>query len=228
MREKKERPADAGRLYLPWLSLADMERMVGDQVPPEYMDQVVEQIRKSRPLSHEIGHMLLIDYAAARAEKAPQEGRKNFGNYGSAHLPDWADEAFAVMCEHDASIKSRISQAKTGTPIALQTLFSMEHPHLKEAEGEKAAGSSGASVKIVGSDTVNEEHREHMRAVANFYAQVAALTAFIKERAGADAFKVIIDGLADGKEMKDILPTLPKLPSTIDQLDADWNVWMKK
>lgn len=233
LRDKKSK-GDA-KIYLPWISEAQARKMVEGQVPEEYMDQVIEQMKKSRPLTHEVGHMLLVHFVDSQVktfDEAKRKAMKKYGDYGSPYLQDWADEAIAIVCETESLAKDRMEQAKAASSLfPLKELFTMTHPGMSDediAQRKEDAKSSEGGAKVIVKTSADPKAAEDRRKTAEFYAEISSLCAFMREKAGDKCIKAIIDGLVQQKSMDEILPTIEGLPKTVDQLEKDWKQWLKK
>jgi hypothetical protein len=229
---------DGAKLYLPWISEAQARKMIEGQVPESYIDQVLDQMKNGRPLSHEIGHILLANYVDSQVKALDETKRKalkNYGFYGSPYLKDWADEAGAILCEQESLSKERLSQAKSADDlVSLKELFTMTHPGMsdedivKAKDAVKEAQKSGSGAQVIVKTSADSEMMENSRKTNNFYIQISSLCAFMREKAGDKCVKAIIDGLVQEKSMDEILPTIEGLPKTVDQLEKDWKQWLKK
>lgn len=233
LRDKKSK-GDA-KIYLPWISEAQARKMVEGQVPEEYMDQVIEQIKKGRPLSHEVGHMLLVHFVDSQVktfDEAKRKAMKKYGDYGSPYLQDWADEAIAIVCEQESLSKDRMEQAKSATSLVpLKELFVMTHPGMSDediAQRKENAKASEGGAQVIVKTSADPKAMEDSRKTGEFYAEISSLCAFMREKAGDKCIRAIIEGLVQQKSMDEILPTIEGLPKTVDQLEKDWKQWLKK
>jgi len=161
-------------------------------------------------LRHEVAHLLLLE-----AEVKEDARAKN--PYGTA-LPDWMDEAAAVLAEEslvaerEATLRSAVQKERL---IPLKEFFTMHHPGHDEASGKVKDPSAKNLV---------------------FYAQCRGFPKFIEETYGLVVMHQMVKAAQKGDDMNTVLDWMIKnrkklknpdggLPDTIDALDADWRAW---
>jgi hypothetical protein len=158
-------------------------------------------------------------------------------SYGAPSLPDWLDEATAVLCESEQSKAQRLagmrSQHSREQLIPLAELLTMEHPVAK-ALGAFIAAQRKAAMDSAGTRSSNEMM---MRVTpppgmldgarsGQFYAQSYSLAAFLAEREGPTFLSHLAGVLGRGQTMEDVLKEPGrKLPKDVASLERAWKTW---
>jgi hypothetical protein len=147
-------------------------------------------------VAHETCHKWLINLANARGIEKP-ESTIPVPSYGHGGLPDWFDEAIAVICETGEVAASRFTNEFT--PIPLHAFLTMDHPlyaQIKQkimAATQKNSEFNVLKVKGVGDNSID------------FYVQAAWFTRFLKSTIGKDALRQILSEFATGNAIDSFL-----------------------
>lgn len=177
-------------------------RTVNQEVPTEF-----PEIMLNNPISHEAGHLFLIaytDFVSAESQRneittALFDSSAKF--YGHPLIPDWLDEAAAIACETVADQRSRIAGAKAHpdklTPLA--EFVVQPHPGL----GALKSGDNSF-----------------------YYSQSIAFATYLREKAGTECIRTIIQGAIAGQDFASVLPRAQMLPADFGELEADFRQWL--
>lgn len=150
-------------------------------------------------LTHETAHRVAVAMLyAADTTFGPDAG------YGSP-LPDWLDEALALLTEPEADQRARLSLLFTDQLILalpLRRFLYMAHPAL-------AGVPAGSPVRRV------------------FYGQSLAFALFLRERAGDAGVRALIASLRAGQTQGTALTSLPGMPPDGGALEQAWLAWLR-
>lgn len=150
-------------------------------------------------LTHETAHRVAV------ATIYPSD--TTFGpdaGYGSP-LPDWLDEALALLTEPATDQRARLSLLFADGMIyalPLRRFLYMPHPALANAP-------PGSQVRRV------------------FYGQSLAFALFVRERAGDAALGTLVRALRAGEKQGAALTTLPGMPADGGALEQAWLAWLR-
>ena len=103
----------------------------------------VKSIEESNLLDHEAGHVFFQAYVDEMIIKDGYETKNFYTNnhkiYGHRIIPDWLDEAAAIMCETADMRKARFNYFREhiSDVIPLNHLLEMEHPSMKPSDQEQ-------------------------------------------------------------------------------------------
>jgi hypothetical protein len=192
--------------HLPWF--------LGGREPPS--------LEGARALSHEACHTMFLHrirrttgWTPPAAPPGPEEVR-----YGASTVPDWMDEAAALLCEFPALQERRRAQLAERTPLPLDSLFAMEHPSLPTLR-QMLAQAQSESGAAVGRHTTTPSTDPLL-----FYAQSHSVATFVVEVADPRVMARLADALAAGGTMEQALAAEPALPSSVTDLEAAWRRWL--
>jgi hypothetical protein len=169
-------------------------------------------------IAHEAGHALLNAYVdahlAGRALPAPRRS-----TYGHSSIPDWLDEAVAQLVEGDEPSKGserrrRLNEIGSGK-LALQRLLAMDHPSIAARSG--ATDAERRSVSQV----------ETSGGADAFYAQSVELLRMLIVLEGKEFLPRLVQGLAEGRQMDEILAAARRAPRSAAELASLFGQWMK-
>jgi hypothetical protein len=140
-------------------------------------------------------------------------------SYASSVLPDWFDEAGAVMCEDEADVAQRdsILVAQWQKRLPLGNLFSMNHPSARRLTGSRSRGVSVSSRRI--------EDALLADTLMMFYSQSSSVTRFLLEQQGPAFLPRLMDHLARGVMMDSILRTAPRPFASVTEFQTAWEGW---
>lgn len=167
-------------------------------------------------MRHEVAHLLLLE---AETGLAPElRARMLAKNQYGTVLPDWMDEAAAVLAEgalaadREATLQAAVQGEKL---IPLTELFTMHHP---------------------GHDAVTGAVKDPTAKNFIFYAQCWGFPQFIEETYGLPVMHQMLKSAQKGEPVKSVLEWMAKnkkklknpevrVPDTLDAFDADWRAW---
>jgi hypothetical protein len=147
--------------------------------------------------------------------------KRTLDTYSSPFLPDWFDEAGAMICEDESSHREReealIRDWEKRLPLSV--LFSMDHPSSASPKGRPRAGgismASGMPARGAEADTV-----------LMFYSQSYSVSRFLGERQGTAFLSRMVDDLATGVAMDSILRAAPHPYASIQSFQDAWEQWL--
>lgn len=126
------------------------------------------------------------------------------GGYGSA-LPDWADEALALLVEPAVDQQARLGLLFADGMIyalPLRRFLYMAHPALSDMP-------VGGPVRRV------------------FYGQSLAFALFVRARAGDEGLRALVGALRDGRSQGVALTGIRGLPADGGLLEQEWLAWLR-
>lgn len=139
-------------------------------------------------VSHEACHYWLISYVDTHGLKNTQH---NIGSpsYGHPMLPDWLDEAVAVMCENNESKTAR-AKLEGFTPIELSKFLSMEHPVYAQIKSmlnaQQKTDNASSSSRVFQAKGAKQEHH-------NFYSQSLYFQNYLFNKYGDKSIGYLVD-----------------------------------
>ncbi|MGE3911356.1 MAG: PDZ domain-containing protein [Chloroflexota bacterium] len=189
-------------------------------------------------LSHEAGHVFFISYVNQRMGRPTAGGAQP--SYGHPAIPDWFDEAIALLSEPSEMQSSRLAELRRqlqggATLIPLDELFQMTHPRAPQQAGNSGQAQSGASrgdeivpgVGLsVGSNADATTDDGTLTDTYAIYYETTALAQFLREREGPAFIGRIGDGLIRGESMSQILADAQHVPTDLDQLRQAVRDWV--
>ncbi len=204
----------------------------GAEASEEVIEAKLAQLEKRSDglaiVPHELGHVWLSAHFDPRplANPEPEPGHR----YGS-NLPDWLDEAAALLMETGTIAARRrqgvVETLRSGQFLPLAKLFTAEHPALgmaalAAAQAQAEAGNKvGTVIVATGADDK----------AATFYQQSISVASYLIERTGnQQIMAVIARAHRDGQSMETWLADQGQvygLASSIPELDAAWVAWAK-
>lgn len=214
---------EQGLLGLPWLSdealIAAARRVMGSMADRGSLP--------TRALSHEACHMYLIAHVSAElGYDDPNErlAALDESSYGDPRMPDWFDEAVAVLCEPDEMRADRRAAMRGGlemrTPLA--DFFALEHPsqHATPAGAprEEERQRRGPRITIT---------RGNAGGPDLFYPQALSVAEFLIDREGPEIIGWLADVFTQGDAMEAMLAEVENLPDDVEALEAEWLRWME-
>ncbi|CAN5876698.1 hypothetical protein BH23GEM5_BH23GEM5_11100 [soil metagenome] len=171
--------------------------------------------------AHEACHTFFfahVEEMLSGSQRAGGIAASGSAHYGHPAVPDWFDEAVAVLCERpDQQERRRRYMAQhLNERIPLADFFSMPHP---VAEGRAATG---------GSTTAEDRTRSMMQAPSGrlFYAQALSVVKFLAEQEGPAFVGQMARQLARGLPMSEVLKEARRVPREMAALDAAWRAWV--
>jgi hypothetical protein len=143
--------------------------------------------------------------------------------YSSPYLPDWFDEAGAVICEDEAGRGDRDAALvrEWSKRLPLSVLFAMDHPvsGSPSAGGPRSRGTSmTAWTPPPGAQTDT---------ILMFYSQSYSVIRFLGEHQGAEFLSGMIRDLARGMTMDSVLRAAPRPYASIDSFQDAWERWVR-
>ncbi|HEX8385763.1 MAG TPA: hypothetical protein VF576_06245, partial [Rubricoccaceae bacterium] len=183
-------------------------------------------------LPHEACHAFLSAYVDGRLGRSLADApRTRTRHYGHDAVPDWLDEAAAVLCEHadEQGRRTRAFAEEGAVHIPFAEFFSMDHPlsgPIRVSGGGWPGGGAppppGTALgSMTFSNTLSAEDAE--RAVL-FYSQAGSVGRFLVERYGEGALGRVAEGLAAGRPVADVLAGLGA-PADLAAFERAWAAW---
>jgi len=188
---------ERGMMALPWLTdealLAAARRALGPLATRAELPV--------RALSHEACHMYLVSYVSElvgyddpNERLAALEGP----SYGDPLMPDWFDEAAALLCEPEEMGEERRAamRREVDNRIPLAEFFQQDHPSAQQTarpRGDAAAPDRGPRITI--------ERRERS-APDLFYSQALSVAEFLVDRPGRQSSAGSRRGLRAGSQSR--------------------------
>lgn len=218
------RPRD-GRV-LPFLTRTGLSATSGSGAAPVAEPGGAER----KLLAHEACHGYVMD-VADRVSRKPSSRK----GYGHGALPDWFDESIATLCEspEGRAARRRYLRDRLDQRIPLAAFARMPHP-LSGAEVLEKLGLEDtpgqASVEVLSAERIRAALPDTDPML--FYAQALSLGEFIEERVGPGQMLMFARALATSPDLEHALRaahgTLPRLPATVDALEAEWLRWVAR
>lgn len=139
-------------------------------------------------------------------------------HYGHPAVPDWFDEAVAMLCERPDQQQRRRGYMRRHLDerIPLAEFFSMSHP---VAEGR--AATTGSEAAEGRRRSMMQTPRGHL-----FYSQALSVVEFLAEREGPAFVGQLARQLAHGRLMSEVLKEARRVPQEVAQLDVEWRAWV--
>lgn len=254
-----ERLQAAGyRSVAPWLSSANVLRQVSESlggldIGKKQMMAIVEGLRSSTPLTHELGHLWMRNvYWPGEDEMAMRRSAgTSVGAHGGAEIPrvmrygsdapDWFDELAAVMNEPDTLAVLRRGQfaglVSTGALPDLDVWLSIEHPAHHELKQSGRELQSGVVVVVRTEEQVKAQ-MEAAKAAGNaspinesdYYSIARGVIDFIDARAKLRPYDAIARHIASGGDFDQWLREHGAdfgLPGTRAEFKREFEAWAK-
>jgi hypothetical protein len=163
-------------------------------------------------LTHEVTHLMFVRYVADRyPDLAPKV--LGAGYQIGTPFPDWIDEGLAVWNEPAELLAWRKDDlreilagenAMVAAPLTLKQLLTMDHP-IADGDGNK---------------------------INVFYHQSWALVAYLLDRGGPEFFRDMLDRMAEGKSMEEILAAKDtkrgRVPATLKELETEFTTFLQQ
>ena len=142
--------------------------------------------------------------------------------YSSPFLPDWFDEAGAMICEDESSHREReaVLVQKWDKRLPLSMLLSMDHPMAASAV------ASGPPSKGISMTSLPADRSARGDTLLMFYSQAYSVSRFLGEHQGAEFLSRMIDDLARGVAMDSILRVAPHPFASIASFQDAWERWV--
>lgn len=180
-----------------------------------------------RSLAHEACHTYAVAYATEWLRQHESTAASEEEEYGHPRLPDWLDEAAATLCEAPSMQNDRLQRLRQNREnwIPLSELLTMQHPlaGIQVATGDPANTGKGAGVEMFrmgsGGDVAER--------LILFYGQTLSLGQYIRERAGADGLRRLVNALLGGASAAEALQQVDALPDSVDALETAWTEWVR-
>jgi hypothetical protein len=198
---------------------------------------------EARILPHEACHAFLSAHVDARQGRPLPGGgpRTRTTHYGHPALPDWLDEAAAVLCEHadDRARREARMAERLDARIPLAEFLTMAHP-LSGAFAVRTGPGAPAPRGVPGEASAPPAPGTYMGAMTfqnvltpdaavratTFYAQALSFTRFLSERYGSGAVGRVVEGVADGRPVGEALASIGA-PADTARLEAAWVQWVR-
>lgn len=192
-----------------------------------------------------------VDMMKATAAFMKEKGIKR--NYGHPVIPDWFDEAMAMLAENDSSQMMRRAQAKDdlNNLIPLEQLFTMTHPAEDYSSSKLMIDSfdvrkyfnnafSDSALKLQikstitnttsspgeGGECIAPTGAELLTSV--FYSQISSFMYFLVQQEGEPIVKKIADGLISKMSMQQILKKHARnVPADLKELEKAWIAYVR-
>ncbi|MBA4158214.1 MAG: hypothetical protein H0X65_12155 [Gemmatimonadetes bacterium] len=146
-------------------------------------------------------------------------------SYGDPRMPDWFDEAVAVLCEpEDMRAERREAMRRgVGSRRSLTDFFAMDYPaagHTAPAgvQPEAEQRSRRPRITITRGDTGEPDL---------FYPQALSVAEFLIEREGPEVIGRLAEGFARELSVDDMLLQGRNLPEDVNALEAEWLRWLE-
>lgn len=211
--------------FIPVPSREDIRKMLEETDVPAFVDrdQLAQMADPAMMLPHELGHLWFIRMTDPDLDFWSSQPTEPQG-YGG-RLPDWLDEAAALLMEREEMVEERRSTFQAdfaeGRIRRLAELVQMEHPADETEPSEKPKGESGGarvSISFAKRGSTNE--------VAAYYNQVRSFVDFLLVQTKEPTIlKEIAAASMEGESFETWLTANAQrygLPVTVEALEEQW------
>jgi hypothetical protein len=165
-------------------------------------------------IRHEACHKWLISYANSIGV---QHKSNNIGIpvYGHGALPDWLDEAVAIMCENP-ELKSTRLELTEFMPFEMERFLTMEHPVYEQIKSVLNAKKSSQATQTKVLQLASNDVRK-----IDYYRQSALFKSYLFSTLDSQVLRSIIQAIAQGTSATAYLQTALNTQS-IEEIDSDF------